>query len=1438
MTCIIHYEGQDKYDELSPITAKTAEKILLAKSMHENNQECDHTDQCKSIPMGRLVDCFYHKNPCYKKFVWVTVKNKSKSSSSLTFEKATANTRAKRKSSDKFVELPVPSKKSNTEEVQVHQTRRKRSLALATSSSRNQHVFGRECVLCGSFELRYKLNQVDIREYPLSLTLDIPAEKIKEQISKKDRYKQLAEKIILIDDLIAAEFKYHDRCRKELMRDERETTSVGRPNAGFKKVLDHIDDYVVKLNQVVSMNQVYDICYGNSSNDASKESVLKRKQRLKKMINDHYGDSILIIGTNVNHPEVIIYARNLDSKVTLNSCKESIIKNAAACLRKDIIEFCSKLPPLSWPPTLEELLSETRLPPPSTIFFLTSLLKSPKHAATERIRRLVNSFAADFVYGVSGELTSKHFLLAHGLHSMSGNKEAVQITNRLGHCTSYDNVLDIETAQAQKAAILMKNGDTSVLPLKPKYPTQIVTTWFWADNLNKNVDKETGGGAIEMTTLMAFQEESFGAIQGKQKINVPKTKSRTISVEFDDNKVTFCSKQEPDITNFKTVENASSDFTHEFSCKYFTWLYLRYSNRLGQIHPNLAGLLLRIRQREFTSQSTPISKTVETYLPPLTTKVTDPQTIFTYLTYFQALAEEMNMPYVNVTLDVGAAMNAYKLLWKYPQQFSNVMIHLGDFHILKENFKIMGLLLKSSGFEEIVYQTRLCTSGSLCGVMSGNHYNRAWRIHEIVSEALERILLKRFLHEVDPDISDELLDLATEEYDLITSHSLHLGESLRQQFHNYQQKVRQGHLGQTAQFWLIYMDMMRIQLQHHTSVQENDFELRLASIESFIPFYFYYNMQNYARYASYYVQMLKSIDTNYPGLKDLLLSTGLSVQSQDRYPLRTAVDMRGEQTLNRDAKTSGGITHFAASASSVQKWAMNRSDAAESKKALRRMVGLSDPNSIYKSLRPLQIINSEQKVASVMNVIENDYINPFGIEVGEDSLLNIGSGLSLPCKVSDEIINQLKKGTQLSENFNNNRLFSSNIKFHVPITRNNCKSFSDSKKTCVINSKSGAQATIEVNRNILGALNSFSLKTGIAVNYKKALAYPLNPCPLSISHADGRKRSNKKSDLKEILIGQMKNLSSEQIQNIRRDAVVVDMMGVVNLITSVPDTYEELAKVFVNNLPKGYRRIDIAADSYGSVRLFKRGENGDQADKILIPSLKSRVHPQYSTTVLKNRDNKARLVELIFEYIERNARACFETLHSAEIVLSSEDKCITIKLSANSVTVNPTPELLSNHDEGDTKVVLHASKILTADPDIVVTIRSPSGDTDIVVLLIVHLHQYGDRVVLDDFHGQEGRKSYRLSDLELEDSVITSLIGLHAFTGNDFVSSFFRKGKSTCFKLLEGSSRFQITFDKLGLEWDLSDDTFDELQSFVLRLYGARKFSGVDEARYRMFKKK
>ena len=225
-------------------------------------------------------------------------------------------------------------------------------------------------------------------------------------------------------------------------------------------------------------------------------------------------------------------------------------------------------------------------------------------------------------------------------------------------------------------------------------------------------------------------------------------------------------------------------------------------------------------------------------------------------------------------------------------------------------------------------------------------------------------------------ICDELLDLASEESDLVSLESMQCGEPLRLKFDDYQQNVRDGYLGKTVQFWLIYIETMRNQLQYHTSVQENDFQLRLLSIESFIPLYFYYNMHNYARYASYYVQVLKCIDKNYPGLKEMLTSTDISVQSQDRYPLRTAIDMRGEQTLNKDAKTSGGVTQFASSASSVQKWAMNRSDAAETRKAL--CFKLLDTSSRFKEAFS-QLGSSWELSDDTFNVLQSFVVRLYGI---------------------------------------------------------------------------------------------------------------------------------------------------------------------------------------------------------------------------------------------------------------------------------------------------------------------------------------------------------------------------------------------------------------------------------------------------------------------------
>ena len=75
------------------------------------------------------------------------------------------------------------------------------------------------------------------------------------------------------------------------------------------------------------------------------------------------------------------------------------------------------------------------------------------------------------------------------------------------------------------------------------------------------------------------------------------------------------------------------------------------------------------------------------------------------------------------------AMNACNVLWNLPMKFKNVMLHLGDFHFMKENFAVMGNMIAGSGFEDVVFQADICFSGCLNGIHSG--YNRCWAIHSL-----------------------------------------------------------------------------------------------------------------------------------------------------------------------------------------------------------------------------------------------------------------------------------------------------------------------------------------------------------------------------------------------------------------------------------------------------------------------------------------------------------------------------------------------------------------------------------------------------------------------------------------------------------------------------------------------------------------------------------
>ena len=318
----------------------------------------------------------------------------------------------------------------------------------------------------------------------------------------------------------------------------------------------------------------------------------------------------------------------------LKHCQTKSLQTTANNLRNEILNNYKDLPEIKWPPSLQELSNSKRKPPQSLYTFLEMLINQGNHhkVPPTNLARLVDSFAQDITSAVTrGKyIQQKHFLLGQGLHS----------------------------------------------------------THFWVDNFDLKVERMGGGGSINTTHLMAFQEDQSHEINTNT-ITVPRKKSRKLFLE-DINIETkpVDVKRQPENIKVGSLSHCQEKELM-FNKVHFVWVYARKQNFFDQVIPTFKGRALNIRS---DCQKTTIKKTVETFFPPFTSKVTEFSTIKKYLSYLQNLSASVNMPYVNITLDVGTAINAYKTVWSFPEQYKNVIIHLGGFHFLKENFQVWTLI--------------------------------------------------------------------------------------------------------------------------------------------------------------------------------------------------------------------------------------------------------------------------------------------------------------------------------------------------------------------------------------------------------------------------------------------------------------------------------------------------------------------------------------------------------------------------------------------------------------------------------------------------------------------------------------------------------------------------------------------------------------------------
>lgn len=493
-------------------------------------------------------------------------------------------------------------------------------------------------------------------------------------------------------------------------------------------------------------------------------------------------------------------------------------------------------------------------------------------------------------------------------------------------------------------------------------------------------------------------------------------------------------------------------------------------------------------------------------------------------------------------------------------------------------------------------------------------------------------------------------------------------------------------------------------------------------------------------------------------------------------PLTSEVSKPSIATL----RYRGGIKYFASDPKAVAKWTLNRAAQAKNTEALYNLAGIKESGDFYKLNRPLQIIKSEVRVAKICKVLKKEYINPFDPSTDAKLLFNLSSGVPVEPEVADSIIGLKVLGVKLYGEFVDTRIKSSAQKIHAPIKRQNLSSFRSASKTVTMKTPL-KNLTVEVNRNILAKLLAYSAKAERAIDFEKALEYPLCPVPLSLANPDGSRRMTSKSQLTQILLSYCdKSPEDSRLPcETSSSAYLVDLLALIRTISGCFETYRHLAAAIVDMLPTGYARIDIVADTYrdNSLKDTERTKRGTSS-KILIQSASSKI-PKDFNEFLKNGENKTRLVEVVKDELVENKRQICQKLNCQKIFFSMDGICLEIQPTS----VDIRQKLCSNQEEADTKLLLHAKHAFDEDKVDRVVVRSPSGDVDINVLFLAMFNINTD--IWIDFGNGKSRKRIQLNSIDMSEERKRALIGFHAFTGNDYVSSFFRKSKKTCWKLVE-----------------------------------------------------
>lgn len=1269
-------------------------------------------------------------------------------------------------------------------------------------------------------------------------------------------------------DLIAIEVCYHKSCYRHYFQapvtistDDIDSRGTPHCKEAFNELAREVETNVIMKGEVVKMSKLRERFMDLV---AAKGSTLAqfRSEKLKKKLISRFGRKIAFWHPKKRNRCELVYSNYIPKGSLLETSVESsssqgdtsaesevdvedsppIVNKArelyhAAQLLRQTIQSVSGI---SWPPTSSKLNEESvgALIPSELHNFLAWVIsptpidpnieQNSKVDLPQAVSVRVSAIAQDilFTYHRGRILTPKHVALGVSARHLTKNAQLLSIMNKFGHSVSHTFLQELDTTVAQKVVERDIDLPQNIIPRQ-------YTTAVW-DNIDLSEETLSGKGTTHFTNGILVQRHSYEP-------DVP-----LIEPEVRTGRRSFQAQPQSRFNYFHGKRLGPGIFPLDTSL-------LREDKSLGKDCQKMDFMWMLLRMSSSELQETDYSR-VQTipswsgfnalqrcvvppqssvgYLPCIQSSPTELSTVYSLLMKTMEICTKLEQEEIVVVLDQAIYSKALQIVWKESQRFNKVILRLGAFHTTCVMLGVIGKRFDDAGLRDVLIESGVIAPGSINGVMTGKHYNRATRIFRIVYEALHRLRFLSFAKSLNQEDSD-LLKITSQMLSDKAADTPNAAEVLKDNsFNLVHQKYEEfctSHSTPMFSFWSSFLEMMQVVLNFIRATRTGDFRLHLASIRSMLPWMFAYDRTNYMRYCTVYWLQMMSLPETHPLIYHKLCEGEFVVQRSKANTFgQVACDMAIEQTFNRDTKSAGGIVGFSLNPGAVERWTLSSPERAATVAVCRDLAGMHDTTTWqHKDQSRLQ--QDEQDVIKVMETF-NGFLNPFSHEC--EDLVHLTAGHVPEGDVSVDILGAKAKGQEAFLTFVKERLLTEQVDFFAPMKMLKTKTFKGAKKVVKVSSN----LALQEDRSLFGNILVVNNKLNRQVRLEELFQYSLGTYPYALATSTGGLVKTMKSKLLHLL--ERDNESSDLDKIPGKLAWIFDGMAILQqLASSNASTFGEFASQVFDILisvtrTRNCKRIDFVTDRYlpHSIKSAERGKRSSAGDiRVKIISSTQKKTIQWKK-FLANATNKTELVEFLVKEWEKAYYT--PKLQGVNLFVAHGEMCHRLSSDGNVTIVQEVQDLFTTQEEADTRMFLHASNA-SKDHDAII-IRSP--DTDVAVLGITLNHAIPAKLYLD-IGSKNQRRLLNLGEIasSLGEMRAGALLGFHAFTGCDAVSSFYGKGKSKGFALFQTDDDSACAMSQLGSTQNVSDSLMDACEKFVCKLYGSNVITSVNTLRFELF---